>query len=186
MYKFKNPLIHPLLEFDSERDHPDTVQPGLIWDVGEKPTRALVASSQRDTISRSVMRKQGFDPEVTYMRITSTHFPPDFDWYVDVTNPYGVGIGDILESVHTFLRSRISPSEWSRTTPRQQARVTKTFYARVNGAHPDASRQELTRGIIRADWLLGQTQFVGLAPSYERPNTWNVITRHAPRRTRRH
>lgn len=179
----KKARIHPLLEFDHERDQPYTVQPGLIWDVNDRPTRAREAMVLKDRNRHSFMRLPAFDPRLTYMRITSTLFPSEFEWYVDVANDRGVDLGDILQSIYTFLRCRISPDEWQRTTPRHQDRVAKSFYARIDEeGDREVSRKERSRGVVRGDWLLSHTQFVGLAPSYEHPNVWNLITRREPKR----
>ncbi|TDL20820.1 hypothetical protein BD410DRAFT_725144 [Rickenella mellea] len=169
--------LHAVLSFSPQSRQKGRTSPPLIWDLRLPPSTARAASHTHHIVPPYYLSQPATSPPTPYIRIVSGVFP--FDWRIDVQNPYGVTVGDVLDGISRGLRRGVTQREWAQTSRTQKARVADAFYARtLQSADP---RREHSQGVRRVDWLLKHTTFVGLTPSPEMPYTWTLTTKRADR-----
>ncbi|KAL1705308.1 hypothetical protein EV121DRAFT_290592 [Schizophyllum commune] len=98
--------------------------------------------------------------------------------HVAAVNTDTVRVIDFLRSLHTHFDAPAAPAEYKRCVAEHGVtRVSTAFYARCD-ANPDAAirKQEIGRGVLRLDLLLGETHFGGLAKRTT-PCQWELFTR---------
>ena len=131
------------------------------------PTAPLLVCNFADSAPYPTICPQD-NPHFEMIRLTPATNPPrDFieiicretDHSISMTGVYGPGfvsIADILESVHTFMRSPAAGQHALRGTP--------GFLARVERIRDDTLRHsEFAFGVRKVDMLNGLAQFGGLA-----------------------
>jgi predicted Fe-S protein YdhL (DUF1289 family) len=97
------------------------------------------------------------------------------NWRIDVENPCGVTIGDVLEQMYVLLRKRIRGStEWANMSESQRAYVARAFYNRVERSEDPS--YEKSAGIRKIDLFQMHSVFVGLKPDPFRSGLWLLIT----------
>ena len=81
-----------------------------------------------------------------------------------------VTIFDVLQTLHTVLRTPISKSEWNILSAHTQTSVSAAFYRRLGGVRDHALREkQLRKGVRRLDFLLGNTKLLGIAAVADKP-----------------
>jgi len=108
-------------------------------------------------------------PDVTVMHITTDLIP----WGCKITNPRYITVGDVLEALHRMLSVVVSAAEWDETPAGMRWKVEGAYQWR-KGRSRDASTS-----IKRVDYLLGKTQFGGLAPT-DSDYVWELVLVHPP------
>ncbi|TDL22711.1 hypothetical protein BD410DRAFT_722311 [Rickenella mellea] len=162
--------LHALLSFSPTSQQNSRTLPPLIWDLKHPPATARPASDPRHHVSPRLFAQHATSPPTQFFRITSGLFP--YSWHIDIQNPHGVTVGDVLEGIFKFLRRGVDKYEFANASRTQSARVAESFYARVQRSHDP--RYEQSQGVRRIDWLLKHTMFVGLTPSLDAPHTWTL------------
>lgn len=86
-----------------------------------------------------------------------------------------VTIYDVLESLHTSLRTPISKSEWDHLSAHTQNSVSAAFYRRLGGIRDHSLREkQFRRGVRRLDFLLGNTKLLGIAAVPGKPGVFTL------------
>lgn len=166
-------LLNNVLSFNPQSRHSTHVHPYLYWDL-RNPAESARSADTGHKISPRVRAHFATNPPVKVFRITCGLFPSS-SWNIDISNPHGVTVDDVLRGLHQGLRRRISSSEWARIPRQNQSRVAEAFYDRQR--HSSDPQYEHSSGVRRIDWLLKHSSFVGLSPSVEQPYTWTLTTR---------
>lgn len=162
--------LNTLLSVDPR--HPDL--PFILWDLRNHDGRAIVANTGRIISSSDEVRLlHATSPPAQAFRITCDLFPTR-SWDINVSNPRGVKVGDILIGLYQGLQRQMKRSEWVRVRREDQDRVAEAFYDR-HGRR--LLSNHLCSGVRRIDWLLKRSLFVGFLPSDNDPYTWVLITR---------
>lgn len=164
-------LLHQALAFNPQDRHRYHVDPALLWDLKQGPEYSRLATAPDRYISKRIRSQYATQPPVPVFRVTCGIFPHN-GWEIEVRNPLGVTVEDVLIELYRGLRHRISNKEWEQTPRQHQARVAEAFYERTR--HSRDPTYEHSQGVRRIDWLLRSTAFVGLTPSVEYPYTWTL------------
>ncbi|KAF9645925.1 hypothetical protein BDM02DRAFT_3063862, partial [Thelephora ganbajun] len=108
------------------------------------------------------------DEPVAYPHMTSIVLFSDLlPWSTRVEAPTPgdvVTIFDVLQTLHTVLRTPISKSEWNSLSAHTQDSVSTAFYHRLGGIRDRSAREkQLKKGVRRLDFLLGNTKLLGIS-----------------------
>ncbi|KAF9783871.1 hypothetical protein BJ322DRAFT_1007653 [Thelephora terrestris] len=119
------------------------------------------------------------DEPVTYPHMTSVVLFSDLlPWStrVEAQTPGGVvTIFDVLETLHTALRTPISKSEWNSLSSHTQNSVSGAFYHRLGGIRDHLLREkQLRKGVRRLDFLLGNTKLLGISAVADKPGVFTL------------
>ncbi|KZT33303.1 hypothetical protein SISSUDRAFT_1037131 [Sistotremastrum suecicum HHB10207 ss-3] len=150
------PAIHPILSSHA-------TSPRIHYDIAAPPSTISSDLSEPATI-----------PPTPHLRIACELVP----WTIEVSNTQsvtGVTCANVFEAIYSTLRHRIHPDEWERISPKQREKVSEAYYRRCSRTMVRSEKEEQSRGVRRVDWLLKQTKFIGLSPSFEAKETW-VLT----------
>ncbi|KAK7061443.1 hypothetical protein R3P38DRAFT_2829534 [Favolaschia claudopus] len=160
--------IHPVLSANSRRK--------ATLDVSYSLTHAIAASP---VLSPRVLAEAATSARMPYFTISVDNLP----WAIAVhprsakSGAY-ITVADVLHSIHDGLREQVLPGkELDSCSPQAILSAQQAFYSRCSRlASMDvaAADSEFRRGIRRIDFLQG-TQFVGLLPTSEGPDTWKLI-----------
>jgi len=86
-----------------------------------------------------------------------------------------VTIFDVLQTLHTVLRTPISRSEWNSISAYTQNSVSAAFYHRLGGIRDRSLREkQLGKGVRRLDFLLGNTKLLGIAAVAGKPGFFTL------------
>ena len=86
-----------------------------------------------------------------------------------------VTIFDVLQTLHTVLRTPISKSEWNSLSAHTQNSVSAAFYHRLGGVRDRGLREkQLGKGVRRLDFLLGNTKLLGIAAIVDKPGFFTL------------
>lgn len=115
----------------------------------------------RNGCSPSSLLEPVLNRPVTCLCIRFAHYPC---WSIEVSNPRGVTVTDVLVRIREALYRGVSP---------QEATVSSTaseyFRARTR-----ADPREYAQGVKRVDLLGPNVFFAGLSPSLDGQNRWDV------------
>ncbi|KAI6000311.1 hypothetical protein F5J12DRAFT_845226 [Pisolithus orientalis] len=115
----------------------------------------------RNGCSPSSLLEPVLNRPVTCLCIRFAHYPC---WSIEVSNPRGVTVTDVLVRIREALHRGVSP---------QEATVSSTaseyFRARTR-----ADPREYAQGVKRVDLLGPNVFFAGLSPSLDGQNRWDV------------
>lgn len=186
--------VHPAISYDSR------VAP-LRFDVTVAPSQLADSIPQRlhaggwlSAVSRSPVQRSPLtgrspspvrfelsllDEPVTYPHMTSIVLFSDLlPWStrVEAQTPGGVvTIFDVLQTLHTALRTPISKPEWNSLPAHTQDSVSGAFYHRLGGIRDHSSRdKQLRKGVRRLDFLLGNTKLLGIAAVPDKPGVFTL------------
>ena len=123
------------------------------------------------------------DETVTYPHMNSIVLISDMlPWAIPVTVPSDeyVTLGHVWQSLHISLRTPVSTTEWKCLSDSAQRDVANAFYARIDGIRDLSLRKrQVCRGVRRLDFLLGNTQLVGISSVPGEPGVftlhWGII-----------
>ena len=140
--------------------------------VQQSPLTGRTASPVRFDLSL-------LEEPVTYPHMTSVVLFSDLlPWStrVEAAMPGDVvTIFDVLQTLHTALRTPISKSEWNSLSAYTQNSVSAAFYRRLGGVRDHSSREkQLGKGVRRLDFLLGNTKLLGIAAIADKPGFFTL------------
>ena len=166
---YRPPRLIKELNFNQQERQGTRVNPPLTWDLRYPPDMATLSHC---AIPAAILDSPATQPPVSKFYITCALFPR---WVVDVRNPRGVTVRDVLLAVYDKLRKQVTSHEFQRLPQQQQALIQEAAQWRIR--HSRNSEYERSRGIRRIDWLLKTTRFVGLTPSTDAPYTWTLVVK---------
>lgn len=119
------------------------------------------------------------DEPVTYPLMNSIILFSDLlPWSIAVeaeTSGDAITIFDVLQALHTSLRTPISKPEWSYLSVHTQNSVSAAFYRRLGGIQDRSLREkQLGRGVRRLDFLLGATKLLGISAVPHKPGVFTL------------
>ncbi|EDR08206.1 ectomycorrhiza-regulated small secreted protein [Laccaria bicolor S238N-H82] len=167
--------LHPLLCYSQ---HPVESNHccAILWDLREAPVSIPHVSSLDHFLPDAELTQHATSPPVTIFHVSCGFFPEE--WSIEVRNPQGVTVLDVLKAIHSALQPQIHQHEWERLCKKHQDRVAAVFDARWRvSAEPEESR---THGVLRIDCLLHHTWFGGLSVSLEDENSC-ILSLRRPR-----
>ncbi|KAF8875520.1 hypothetical protein BD779DRAFT_211589 [Infundibulicybe gibba] len=112
------------------------------------------------------LRGLAHSPAVSRLTIAIPTFPR---WTIEVANPAGVTLGDVLWAIYNKFQQPVDQSAYGMLSPEQQQVATQTFHARL--AHQDGHSQ----GLRRFDCVGKKLYFVGLRSSSDGSPIWNLM-----------
>lgn len=165
---------HPLLEFDPEN-------PKLAWDVRLPPETIRASNNpirghQWHKLTSRTLQQQALSPPWTFMRLKCELLP----WVVEVSNPSGVTVQDVLEAVYECLREPIEREDWREASVDWRGRLKEVWKRRcmMAGEMLDGGRvarmEEEKMGVRRVDWLLWDFEWLGIRKSSTELETWEM------------
>lgn len=184
--------VHPAVSYDNR------IAPRLQFDVTVSPSHLIplvpnkggwLSTSLRPSVQQSPLTGRSpslvpfelslLDEPVTYPQMTSIILFSDLlPWSTRIeaeTPGSAVTIFDVLDTLHTALRTPISKSEWNSLPPHTQNAVSTSFYHRLGGIQDHSLRdKQFRRGVRRLDFLLGNTKLLGIAPVPNKPDGFTL------------
>jgi hypothetical protein len=186
--------VHPAISYNGRTAplHFDvTVAPSQLADpvlqypgMGRWAYKSSPPSAQRSPLTGRSVSPVRFelallDEPVTYPhRTTIVLFSDLLPWStrVEAETPGDVvTIFDVLQTLHTALRTPISKFEWNGLSVYTQNSVSAAFYHRLGGIRDHSSREkQLKKGVRRLDFLLGNTKLLGIAAVPDKPDAFTL------------
>jgi hypothetical protein len=142
-------------------------------------------STQSQRLSIETLRQPAFIPPLSSTTITSSYLP----WTIKVYafNASYITLQDVFSSIHSILRTNITPDEFlllpSHHHRERAIRAYQQRYRRLrHKSHNDneinkesESESEKRAGMKRVDFLMGHTKFLGISCIGCQPNDeWNL------------
>jgi hypothetical protein len=150
-----------------------THHPAIRYDLVNHPS-LIVTSASRSRLSSQSLSEAAVKPELNSMIIVCTHFR----WQLAIraaSNGFYVTVFDVLDGLHHFLYTNVARGEYEALRPDIQRRVSLAFQSRCSRLPSHRERQEeRMKGLKRIDFLMGSTQFQGLAPTAAATNVWQL------------
>ncbi|KAH8826448.1 hypothetical protein DL96DRAFT_1283327, partial [Flagelloscypha sp. PMI_526] len=101
------------------------------------------------------------EPSVTVLTVRCDALPAT--WSIEVRNPDGVSLRDVLSSLYKALRRSIRQSDWGSFSTVVRERISAVFHARCDASPKPKETQE--QGVLWMDCLTTSTVFGGLTVS---------------------
>lgn len=105
-------------------------------------------------------------PNVSRMIITIPGLPA---WTIEVVNPHGVTVNDVLLKIRETLNRGVSSHEMQMQPPQAASAAIDSFRARSR-----ADQREHAQGVKRLDFLSPKIFFVGLTRARDGSDSWNI------------
>jgi hypothetical protein len=151
---------HPLLETSA-----------MTYDLRDPVSTATAA---HNWLSTETLHQSAFNPSLSRITITSAYLP----WTIKVfaSNASYITLQDVFSSIHSALRTNITPTEFQllpsnhhrkRATHAYQQRYRRLRH-RTNS--DKASEWEKHAGMKRVDFLMDHTKFLGISSKGCKPN----------------
>jgi len=160
-YSPKEIDIHYLLAFTPYTD------PVISYDLSEQPQ----LSSASDGCSQPAT-----SPPL--QRLTIVH--PLFMWNVEVfpsssTPGAFVTVNDVLSTLYSELTPGVDPAHYANLPPEERQCVDNAYFYRCSHIR-DVNKRKYAeaRGVIKLDFLAGQTRFKGLSGTTSGPDIWEL------------
>jgi hypothetical protein len=115
-------------------------------------------------------------------RLTIVH--PLFMWKVEVfpsssTSEVYVTVNDVLSTLYHELSKGVDPAHYADLPPKERRCVDNAYFSRCSDIQDVNQRNHAkARGIIKLDFLAGQTHFMGLSGTINRPDIWELNVSH--------
>jgi hypothetical protein len=161
-YTLKDIDIHYLLAFTPYTN------PVLPYDLSEPPH----LSSE----------PEGFSEPATHpplQRLTVVH--PLFMWNVEVfpSSEVYVTVNDVLSALYHGLSKGVDPAHYADLPPTERRCVDNAYFSRCSDIQDVNQRNHAkARGVIKLDFLAGQTHFMGLSGTIDGPDIWELNVSH--------
>ncbi|KAF8816858.1 hypothetical protein BYT27DRAFT_7248019 [Phlegmacium glaucopus] len=160
-YSSKDINIHYLLAFTPYTD------PVISYDLSEQPhlISTLDGCSQPAT-----------SPPL--QRLTIVH--PSFMWNVEVLPSSSVPgacvtVNDVLSTLFHELTPGVDPAHYTDLPPEERQYVDNAYFYRCAHIRDVNERKHAkARGVIKLDFLIGQTRFKGLSGTTSGPDIWEL------------
>ncbi|KAG2038466.1 hypothetical protein BDR03DRAFT_954860 [Suillus americanus] len=144
-------VLHSLLSYG----------PNLKFNV----TRDLTHVQLRPGCRATMLQELAVQPPVSHMIITIPELPA---WTIDVVNPRGVTVNNVLAMIRETLNRSVTSHEMQRSSRVVNAAID-SFRARSR-----ADPREHTQGVKRVDFLGPKVFFVGLARARDGSDSWEI------------
>jgi len=149
-------------------------RPTIIWDVAYPPPSAQRIRSDGTVVKMTPPKldEPVTRPPVQRMRIVSDDFP--WDIIIDIPPP-GIQAGEVvsinivLESIYGLLHEPLDPEEWDDIDEATQRKIYKAMLDRLRKKPPSIHPSSK---ILKIDYLLEKTLFMGLKPAGPRQEDW--------------
>lgn len=105
-------------------------------------------------------------PNVSRMSITISGLPA---WTIEVVNPHGVTVNDVLLKIRETLNRGVSSHEMQMQPPHAASAAIDSFRARSR-----ADQREHAQGVKRLDFLSPKIFFFGLTRARDGSDSWNI------------
>ncbi|KAH7908895.1 hypothetical protein BJ138DRAFT_1156591 [Hygrophoropsis aurantiaca] len=146
------------------------LHPLLCYD----PTARLMFNVTRDTryvqlrpeCSPRMLQAPALTPPVPRLLITITGFPA---WAIEVVNPRGVTVSDVLGRIFDTLNCPVSQQEITQYPAAMVTSAGHSFRARTQMVP-----QEYAQGVKRVDFIAPKVFFVGLTKCRSGHDRWEV------------
>jgi hypothetical protein len=106
---------------------------------------------------------------------------PLFMWNVKVfpssstSREYGVTVNDVLSTLYHELSKGVDPTHYADLLPSERRRVDSAYFSRCSDIQDVNERNRVkARGVIKLDFLIGQTRFMGLSGTMSSPDIWEL------------
>jgi len=165
-------VLHPLLSYSQHEIVPGNCAP-IVWDLREPPESALHVDNHDKPLSPASLSKHATNPPCLVLRIKCDIFPEP--WLIEVRRMEPLTVGDVLHTIHSVIKRRITQSEWDRISEKQRGRIGVIFDSRCKLS---LQREECrANGVLRVDCLLSHTLFAGLSASLDEDGTFIMTLR---------
>jgi hypothetical protein len=124
---------------------------------------------------------EGFSQPATHpplQRLTIVH--PLFMWNVEVfpsssTSVVYVTVNDVLSTLYHELTKGVDPAHYADLPPAERRCVDNAYFSRCSDIQ-DVNQRNHTKakGVIKRDFLAGQTHFLGLSGTTDGPDIWEL------------
>ncbi|KAJ6452297.1 hypothetical protein C8R45DRAFT_1041193 [Mycena sanguinolenta] len=158
-------VIHPVLEFTEGAISP------LIFDV-TLPAENVKPSTN---IPPQVLGTPATDKQLSTLVLVN---PRLGRWQITVLPAEGkvVLVQDVLKAIYTSLRQQVTAADFESLSPAAQVEVTVAFERRWRRMPtPEMQKTEKSKGLKRADFLGGATEFAGLSKSPMGHDCWELM-----------
>ena len=111
-------------------------------------------------------------------QLTIVH--PLFMWNVEVfpsssTSAVCVTVKDVLSTLYRELAKGVDPAHYADLTPAERQCVDNAYFSRCSDIQDVNQRNHTkSRGVIKLDFLAGQTHFMGLSGTTIGPDIWEL------------
>ncbi|KAF9461021.1 hypothetical protein BDZ94DRAFT_1310991 [Collybia nuda] len=146
------PSLHYLLDYDPTGC--------LIYDIRLPPNHSRPKMAQRLNIQEAAT-----SPAVQQMYIRI----PGLPWAIDVRNPQGVTLENVLSIMFATLQGVLAKEEFGILSSQLANTASATFHARAR-----VNPQAMSEGVKRVDCLGSKVLFLGITRAVDGTNTWNV------------
>ncbi|KAG2142424.1 hypothetical protein DEU56DRAFT_794193 [Suillus clintonianus] len=144
-------VLHSLLSYG----------PNLRFNI----TRDLAHVQLRPGCPPTMLQEFAVQPLVSHMIITVPELPA---WTIEVVNPRGVTVNDVLAKIRETLNRSVAPHEMQRSSRAVNAAID-SFRARSR-----ADSREHAQGVKRVDFLGPKFFFAGLARARDGSDSWEI------------
>ena len=116
-------------------------------------------------------------------RLTIVH--PLFMWNVEVVPSSSssgayVTVNDVLSKLHRELNKGVDPAHYAELPPTERRCVDNAYFSRCSDIQDVNQRDRArARGVIKLDFLAGQTHFMGLSGTTNGPDIWELNVSHS-------
>jgi hypothetical protein len=125
----------------------------------------------RPEFAPTVMNDVATSTPVTCLYLNLPGYPR---WAIQILNPTGITVRDILTNIYQFLHINVCKEEFSSFPIPMQSSASSAFNARTSR---DSS--ERSRGLKRVDFLSPRTFFLGLTLAVD-GHSWDIILSPTP------
>lgn len=105
-------------------------------------------------------------------------------WTVEVlpsssTSGAYVTVNDVLSKLHRELTKGVDPAHYGDLPPAERRCVDNAYFSRCSDIQ-DVNQMDRARarGVIKLDFLAGQTHFMGLSGTTNGPDIWELNVSH--------
>ncbi|KIK51184.1 hypothetical protein GYMLUDRAFT_64954 [Collybiopsis luxurians FD-317 M1] len=158
--------IHRLIAHQPFTMVEDEKNPSLLsWNVRDPPSMVLnLDGIPGRNLYPHELAFSATNPPVTKLRILCGMFTDSDHWRIEVHNPRGVTVRDVLKAIYDAFKQPYPLQEFSGICAKTQSRILEVYHARVRTT-ADA-RATWEAGIQRGDCLMKHSWFGGLSLPY--------------------
>lgn len=176
-------LLPPVTKYAGRHGcHPLLEQFAITYDLRDRVSSATITRNNH-SLSTETLHDSAFLPSRSYITIISSYLP----WTIKVyaSNGSYITLQDILTSIHSDLRTNITPTEFqllpsqhhrNRATRAYEQRYGRLLIRQLPGeggeSYHKASESEKRDGMKRVDFLMSYTKFLGIG--WQRGNEWKL------------
>ena len=165
--------------------HPFLETSAITYDFRD-PISTVKTAHNHQRLSIETLRQSAFIPSLSHTTITSSYLP----WTIKVyaSNSSYITLQDVFSSIHSALRTNITPAEFHllpshhhrdraiRAYQQRYRRLRHQTHSNSDNETNKESESEKRAGMKRVDFLMGHTKFLGIScKGCRQPNDeWNL------------